>query len=370
MKYLKFAYHLFCKRVVMSCLLILQLATAFLLLQGMIVYTSDKYTSVETFVPLSNHNALHFSTEYAGDLEPLFQSVKSIRPDVDIISGSQYFIISNYAEITFYDPELVKYYQPHMKQGTWLSENLSKDMKNIPVVTFSPHKLGERFDNAEGVRFEVVGIIDEDCYLSFSSYGYDMNTQMFMPSKETVTYLALKNPENTKKLQLDTIGKSSVYLFMTESEEPLSAVEALLQEYGYVNSFDKVLKNGKNTAFEQFRVILPFFIFAYVLSLFGMISGVVLTVVKNMNMFAVMYTVGATRTQCAMIVLIDIVLHIAAAVVLYKTATLLFFNGVSGMFEDILFASIIACCIFTLIVSVIPINMLRKNNILRILRNG
>lgn len=367
LKYLGFAYHLFCKRVIMSFLLILQLTIAFLLLESMITYTAQKYTSVTAFASLSKVNGVHFSTEYDGDLDNVFNAIISERPDVDIITGVSYSL-ENGKTILFYEPEFIKYYSPQITKGTWLYNELISYTNTIPVVSFGDNSIGDKIKINEDTYLEIVGNTNEEHYVSFDSYGANMNTQLLMEKANNNIVLAVLNSYIAEKLNVYAYGMPNVYLLMTESEYNLNHVAERLLEYGTVNSFEDIMTNGHDTAFEQFKVLLPFFVFSYVLALFGLISGIIITISKNINMFTVMYITGATRTQCGFIVFVDVALYIFGALLLYKLISTILFSGLNGFFENVLFLSILVCCIFVFIIAVMPICMLHKNKIFQNLK--
>lgn len=334
----------------------------------MITYTAEKYASVTAFKPISKINGMHFFSQCTGDLTPVFKTVTDEHPEIDVIYSDSYNSFFDDMHICFYSPEFIKYYSPNITDGKWLSENSAKYTDVIPAVSFGKYSVGEKLHIKDNIYLEIIGVSNDSRHISFDYYGSDMNTQMLMENSKKNMVMALINPYISEKLYLHSDDSRNVALLMTKADTDLPLAAEVLKEYGTLNSFDDILANGKSYAFEQFRLFLPFFVFAYVLALFGIISGVVLTISKNMDMFSIMYIVGATRTQCGIIVAVNIAFHVVGTFVLYKIVASVMLSTIRGIFGNILLVAMLICCALVIIASAIPLCALRKDRIIQILK--
>ncbi len=353
---LKYAYHILCKHFLMSVLVIIQLSISFLLLHGMLTYSSYKYSTVIAFEPLSDVNGLHFSTELASLPRKTLEELGTAA-HADIISGVTYF--DTHANIVYYNPEFTKYYKPNIISGSRLSDCRPSSTKNIPVIAFGNHKVGDimRSDLLD-INYEVIGVSDDKHYFSFDSYGAQTGTQMVMQPTNNKLFLSLIN--DTVSEYLDIYDKK-VTLFCADPDCSLEELHENLLQYGYVNSFDDINEHGKESAFEVLRVFIPFFGFMLVISIVGVIGCANLNVLKHIKMFSVFLLIGCTTKKCVSIVFIYVVLMIAVSLLIFGIVQAFIFSPLSAPFATISAFLVFLECLITLSFSTIPFFIIKNH---------
>lgn len=369
MKYIKFSYHLLCKYFAMSLLVIIQLAVSFSLLQGMISYTADRYSTVIAFEPLSRANGLHFSTELSQLPESVFEDLQK-NYNIDIATSISY---SNFGiDVTFYDPCIIQHYKPNLTSGVWFSEHdFKSNTDNIPVVAFGEHNVGEIiYSGTDGIYYEVIGVSNDNYYFSFNSYGYETDTNMVMQPTNTDLFLSVITDFSSDNLEWFSSTVPNVYVLFANNTDSLEMASKKLSEYGYINSFKDILEYGKASSYEMLRVLLPFFIFMYAVSIVGMIGCVALTIVKHLKMFSVMYIVGATRKTCVCIVLLYVIYLLIGALLIFRLISSFLFTRQADCYTVLSLLCSMGFCLVVLCAACIPITILKQNQPLKVFKKN
>lgn len=181
MKLIKFSYHLFCKNILMSIIIIIQLVASTLLLSDILVTANSYFVTVDEYISsgLSNINGIIVDNGGNSVPERLLNKLPENSIDYCELGGVAY--CGEYS-LYGYSDEFVNDYTPELLEGTWLNE-CTDDLKDIPVVI--PYSLNKHFnigdiidiDSENGFTGKIVGILKTSYYCTFNNGGTELNTK-------------------------------------------------------------------------------------------------------------------------------------------------------------------------------------------------
>ncbi len=354
----------------MHLLVVLQLTVSLSLMQGMVSYTADKYQTVSAFRPMADWNGLYLLSEYSALPDALFQAVREVDPDVDVVESRQRFCGEG-RQIAFYTPVfLTDYYKPHLTAGVWFTDYTPAD-ETIPVVAFGDYSPGQVLALDEGgPGYTVIGVSDDPFYFSFVASGAQTSTQMVMQPSGGC-FLSLLDERAGRYHDLDAFQSNSICLFLSEDAGFVEAARPILEEYGYVNSFAEIEENGRHMAGELMRVILPFFVFMLALSVLGLIGCVSFSVMRQLRLFSVLFIAGSSRRECVGIAVCYTALILICSLLLFRLVSCFLFAGrLAAPFALLAAAGTGGICLLALLTAVIPVYILKRNPPVQTLRRA
>lgn len=334
---LRLAFTLFRKRLVLSLILVVQLAIALVLQQflvGRLNYTSF---ALREFRSLSQEPGVFFCptmTEAAlpvGSLRDVKQICSLYYASLDASEGG--------FPVKIFDDALLEYYQPGVSAGQWLRPSSGEDSA-IRVVCTKPWptlRLGDTIEatlagesaQAVPVRVRIVGILDAPHIpLDFGIAGNALRAgDLFPPvitEGDVPELLALHS--DITRFTTDIHMKSN-QLILFRSAQAVEDNRRLMRDYGFVNTLQDMQANEEQAIALQLRVIAPYLGFALAILLVGLVGLSLLNLLQHARVFALYYLVGAGRGAC---------LRIGIA---YVSLVLLFSAALAGPATWRLFAS-------------------------------
>lgn len=236
--------------------------------------------------------------------------------------------------VTFraYDPDIIRRYQPHLAQGSWLSPEVDKDGMLHAVVWGISAKVGDVIEavaNDEHVPVKVIGILDEDATIVGHTSGSREEQSDYMqmytrfPNETLVGSVVLLNQAEILAAKDSYPGISSPMSDMVLikydkhiKERDAKRNDVLIDRYAdTLNGY--YMKDLNDQSLRNIRPMLYFFIplliAAFSLMCVSAICSNAVVMEEQLYPFAVFRLCGMTRNQCVWLNFCHIVLDVIVA---------------------------------------------------------
>ena len=360
MKLIKFSYHLFCKNILMSIIIIIQLVTSTLLLSDILVTANSYFVTVDEYISSGLSNINGILGDYGGYPVPdrLLNKLPENSIDYCELGGVAY--CGEYS-LYGYSDEFVNDYTPELLEGTWLNE-CTDDLKNIPVVI--PYSLNKHFnigdiidiDSENGFTGKIVGILKTSYYCTFNNGGTELNTKDMLGKADESFEIPLLTLYNYLPKEIISTGMTEAIVLKNSND--LNEAYKLFSNYYYVRTFFDVLENGKEDAYARVRALGPILLTLSLVSLFGMIGCIAISTYKNLYFYSILYLCGASTKKCFLISLLYTVIYIVLTLVVFFV---IFIFVMQKSMCWLNYIAIIAIIMILLSLSLIPYRILKKN---------
>lgn len=367
MMLIKFSYHLFCKNLLMSIIIIIQLVASILLLNDVLVTANSYFVTVDEYINCGLSNINGIIVDNAGN--PVPDRVLNRLPNDSInyceLGGVTY--IEGYS-LYGYNKAFVNDYVPEVSEGIWLSE-CANDLEAIPVVI--PHSLNQYFhigdlidiDSEKNLTGEVVGILKTSYYCNFNNGGTELNTKDMLSKADESFEIPLLTLYDYLPNEIISTGMTEA-IVLRNSDYQNEAIE-LLDDYYYVRTFSDVLENGREDAYARIRGLGPILLTLLLVSFFGMIGCIAISTYKNTYFYSVLYLCGASSKKCFLISALYTAMYI------FFTLIIFFVIYIFVMQKDLCWLNYVALTtiiIMLLSISLIPYRILKKSPPIEVLK--
>lgn len=359
MKLIKFSYHLFCKNLLMSMIIIIQLVASILLLSDILVTANSYFVTINEYISsgLSDINGIIIDNGGNSVPDRLLNKFPENSIDYCELGGVAYF-----GEYTLYgySKEFVNDYIPELSEGTWLNE--CTDDLDIPVVI--PYSLNKYFnigdiidiDSENGLTGKIVGILKTSYYCTFNNGGTELNTKDMLGKADESFEFPLLTLYNY--LPNETVSNGMIEAIVLKNSSDLNEAYEFFSEYYYARTFSDVLENGIEDAYARVRALGPIFLTLSLVSLFGMIGCIAISTYKNLYFYSILYLCGASTKKCFLVSLLYTVIYIVLTLVIFFV---IFIFVMQKSMCWLNYITIIAIMMILLSLSLIPYRILKKN---------
>ena len=413
MIHINMAYRIFTKKFFFHLILILELALTLVLVNVFVGIYGNSYTLYRPYENILKNSGV--AVNYDGDL--LFDGkIKALKEelgeDTDIYySQDVMFIEEDYekyglpvsslprdggmVEIILPDTRILSELKLPLSEGRWLSMEKDNDGCIEAVITGGTDaEVGNIYDTPAG-KIKIVGILSDDTYelpTGYSlSFGEDLKlTDFYEPFNPNVNLRGSYMIFNRELIE-DNTGEE-VYLVTTPlifisygqltSSEEASAIETTVkilspeeeQENLILADFSQLRKNTDEYMTEFMMELLPIAVAVIIIAAIGIAGTSAILALRNLRNFSIFYLCGSKWSDCIKIMLADIGIVTAAALVLNTAAifTLTALNMESLIGMDIGIMNVLVTLgtvAAILIISVIlPINVLKSKTPVECLR--
>lgn len=370
MRLMKFSYHLFCRNILISILIVVQLVVSLLLLNDVIETANGYFVTVDEYAScnLPNINGLIVDSE-----EKIPNRIlNKISKDSIKYKENGYSVFYSDFKLYGYSKEFVKDYVPEIKEGKWLDQ-CSTNSKVVPVVIpysdFNEYSVGDEIeiDSDNNIVAKVVGILKSSYYCSFNGGGIFYNTKTMLKSvndsDNTSTPLLTLSNYLPKDGMYSRVSQAIIF----KNGSDIKEAGKVLSEYYEVRSFKDVMDNGVSEAFGRVRVLGPLIITLLLVSIFGMIGCIAISTYKNIKFFSVLYICGASSKKCFLISILYTAIYIVITLIAF------FIIFVFVMDKSLCWLNYIALLIMILMLlslSLIPYKILKNNPPIKVLKEN
>ncbi len=369
MRLIKFSYHLFCKNLLMSIIIIIQLVTSVLLLNDILATANRYFVTVDEYTDsgLSDINGIIVDSFGKKVPEWLLNEL----PD-DSIAYCESGSIVYFEEYMLcgYSKEFVAEYVPDLSDGIWLSE-CDGNWHDVPVVI--PQILSQYYDvgdtiliNLEnGIKGRVIGALKSSYYCSFNSGGTQLSTKNMMSNAEEKIQMPLLTLYDY--LPKENVSYGTGQAIVLNDSDYIDDACQVFGDYYYVRTFSKVLENGINEAYARVRVLAPILLALSLVSLLGMVGCIAISTYKNLDFYSILYLCGASTIKCFMISLLYIAIYIFLTLTIFFVVFICVLHQRMCMLNWI---AVITIVIILLSLSLITYRILKKNPPIEVFRDN
>jgi len=360
---IKLAYHIFCKNLLSSIIVTVQIVALLFITNEIIVTTNDFYKTVNIY----NECGLSDIKGVIVDCG----SENSISPKVlESIDGIKYCetgntIMYDYYNFITYSRNFVEDYKPKISEGKWLNE-YNGEMDTIPVVLTYPvsdFRVGDiiTIDEELDIKINIVGVLNDPYYFSLSAGGTGMNTRYVMKNAYSAySYMPLLTLSDYVELfpgyEYNSLSGTGKAIILKNSADEEKALEITNKNY-VSRTFKDILEFGKDEAFARIRALSPFVLLLFLISIIGLAGCISLSTLKNLNFYSVLYLQGASAQKSTFISMIYVTFYILIAFILFLS--IFFAAGKTMCIYNWIASVLILCLLITL--SFIPYKILKSN---------
>ena len=287
--------------------------------------------------------------------------------------------------ILSYDDEVIKRYQPRLKEGRWLSAD-SDEIEAVISDSYSGWNVGDVVQltlaagnavtmNELTVDVRIIGILDEgaEVFGLNRPFGEENNTyrimyRPFYPERESdpvmlLSYSALNSFDPSI---VQTISNSLITYYEAGFDNEWAREHINQADAGYLVSLKDMNENSRAYLQEQLLQLLPIVIVLLILVLVSSVSISALSARRRLKDYAKYYVVGLQWNQCVLVNLFQSLVTAAAAVIVTVTALLIVqYTALSETFMILwngwlLLALVGIILLYLLFSMIMPILMLRS----------
>lgn len=186
------------------------------------------------------------------------------------------------------------------------------DKYNEVIVSFNFNKkIGSIFE-IDGVKYKVVGVLDKrSAYISMNSYNYPTTAEVFFKDIYDNTPFFISD---IKSIEIIETKNNLLIEFDNIDEEILTENLTILRSYGRCETLEKIKENTLVERKENFHYIMPIIIMTVLVSLICIIIISIVSSLKNIRMYSLLYINGATSGK---INLINIIYYFNSVIVTF-----------------------------------------------------
>lgn len=370
MRLMKFSYHLFCRNILISILIVVQLVVSLLLLNDVIETANGYFVTVDEYAScnLPNINGLIVDAE---DKIPN-RILNKISKESIKYRENGYSVYSGEFKLCGYSKDFVKDYVPEIKEGKWLNQ-CSTNSKVVPVVVpysdFNEYSVGDEIDidSDNNISAKVVGILKSPYYCSFSGAGIYYDTKTILKTVNDEDDASTPLLTLSDYLPKDSLGFRSSQAIIFKNGSDIKEADKVLSKYYEVRTFKDVMDNGISEAFSRVRTLGPLIITLLLVSIFGMIGCIAISTYKNIKFFSILYICGASTKKSFLISILYTAIYIVITLIAF------FIIFIFIMDKSLCWLNYIALLIMTLMLlslSLIPYKILKNNPPIKVLKEN
>ena len=370
----------------MSLLIALQLAAVFavVIIMDSAVYDRTIYYDLVKN-PISKHGIV-FTAPYMKDEFKNEESIKALFPKADSVYGNATtfaFTDQNkeiQSAVNWYSEEVFEKIPPRLKSGS-LPRKRSDGIWEILVCDGFGYKTGDMVTLTElsgnSTEFCICGIMQDQQYIlgsveAIGDYDYKVDYRdFFYPLNSSLlkgpVFVSSKEIKAESKMSSTLSDNSRVIVNYKSSDYSDDEILDLSSELGLQNVImtEHFYSNSQKHINEQIYILLPVIAAILIITLFTAITTSIISTMRNLRSYAVLYLCGATWKRCSLINLFDFIL-ISASAALADTA--FFVIGKSSYLKNtvvfIRTESLIICAGITMLLlllsAVVPLLVVRN----------
>lgn len=351
MRQVKLATDFLFHKTILYIIILIQFTAAFVLLHMCVgIYNRGRYY-LDIMAPLQQENLLYYTpASYHDDY--------TVHPYLDmgeialckVYESSVIDRNTLVQRIVAYDDMILDTIQLPLKKGVW--EKTVGEDGAIPVVIneeLEGYRLGQTltfYDNEGGeIRLRITGVLQLSQVLRFSAGGSGTCFQDLFKDidKNTPIFSTYSHNVEGKNIAMTT-DPNRLYLY--DSPEAMQNGRDTLVDRGQTSSFQEIYDRTSDEFHLRLRVLVPYFLCAFLVSLIGLVGTSVLNVLQNLRNFSIYYLVGGTWQACTgvlflsdLFVLCLIVLF--GSIILYNIAPSMdLLWGLDNLLMSLLFAAL------------------------------
>lgn len=325
MKYLMLGYNIFCRNILLNLFLIAQLLIALVLVNISIGHINSYSYMTDIFSNIADHKGVYYmpasqrhwyhQNELGLYRDPVFDELKGLKT-----ISSQYtaaFEIGNRLyDARAFDDYMLSYLQLPLDEGEWLTA-FGHEEEFVPIVVSSettglqlghtvPALLRHLDKDLELVLIEVelkvVGVLGSPpLTIRYGRGGTDVTSNDIFDFYDEDYYGVplIIFARDALGEALNSTQRSQLVFFEDDiSDSDFTANMDILANHGWVQPIDVMYKLGKQEMRDEFMIVLPFILCAFLISLIGLGSLNILNTFRHTREFAIYYLCGSRWKNC------------------------------------------------------------------------
>lgn len=313
----------------MSLLIALQLAAVFavVIIMDSAVYDRTVYYDLVKD-PISKHGIV-FTAPYMKDEFKNEESIKALFPKADSVYGNATTLAftdknrEKQSAVNWYSEQTLEKIPPRLKSGS-LPRKRSDGVLEILACDGFGYKTGDTVTLTElsgnAAEFRICGIMQDKQYIlgsvdAVGGYDYKIDYRdFFYPLNSALlrgpVFLSSKEIKAGSGISSTLSDNSRVIVNYSTSEYSDDEMLDLATELGLQNVImtEHFYDNSKKYVNEQMYILLPVIAAILVITLFTAITTSIVSTMRNLRGYAVLYLCGATWKRCSLINLSNFIL--------------------------------------------------------------
>ena len=369
MEILKLSYHILCKRLFNTVVIIIQIVALLFVLCNVVESTNDIYKTVNIYKSSGLANLRGVIMDFDGELPQNFlDEIKGLKY---CEQGETYNSSSGDFVFLGYKKETVSDYIPKLKEGKWLND-FEQIPNTVPVVlpySVEDWNVGDIINiDSSGTKVHIIGILKEPNFLCFNHGGTGMTTESLLAGsgEDSLTFITLNDKlsvlnegEYTKSFYISKL------IVVDNRQNQESALKfALTQDVA--RTFEQLNEISLNEAFARFRTLGPFILLLFLVSGIGLSGCVALSTLENIKFYSILSLQGASRRTITLIS--------TGYVSLYLIISLILFLAISFATRQELclysYLSVFSVLILLSLISLVPYNIIKRKSSIECFREN
>ena len=381
MKYFKFAYHIFTKNTFMSMILLLQLLISMLLAAVMTGITAGAYRSVAAFGSLAKENGVFYSFD-SMKYDPYEDSDGFVLQKIeqaDILRVSVYNSESN-RKIWAYSSDGLRHFRPPLQKGAWLTD-AQPENGVIPGVLTLPVTDADVGDvvqfpihGSETILVKIVGILKNPFSIDFQKGG-TVGADTIMEKSAEPMLLVNQDSMGDEYEPYRFRCSSSLVFYETDDPDVIQANNEALSSFGWVTPFETVRQRALDQAAFVLRRIAPFFVFAFLVTITGLVGCSILLIEDHLRLYGVLFVTGRTWKDCykiifAFIAIFSVVGFVVSALLYYLLVAADVVTAMGAIFTPLCVFAPLVIAVVLFAVATVPCALLNRHTPVSLLRKS
>lgn len=336
---LHYGLKLFFRRFKTNLLLVIELVISIVAINLSICTIQNQYADLEIIQSFENDTVFVMPTKDLVNTKPGdYLELGEIQGKFTV--GEQYnsSIIAPFGHnsLIMYNNEIVKQLSIPLSKGTWQSPVIIKDGANYyPVIVSneSAIKYGEAFEattDTTSIFCYVAGVLgNHQRYLKLSATSNIASTQQLVGNcKEELMMFC-----NTEYFPLDLFSyklecNSKIFFFENISDDEMKSNISVFRNQAFVFLREDIIANSIEAIRTNAIYYIPFLISALLVSIMGLLSSSLFSILKNEDFYKTSMLCGAKRGDCIAIGIANYIWTLIISIVsLVTICAIAYLNG-------------------------------------------